>query len=378
MPTSDAQALILQVSADVSKLSKQFEKAVGIVNAGSGNMEARAKKAAAQVEGAFGNINFGKALDKVFDSSKLATLDAAGAKLRIFGSALEPLGVLGIAAAGAVLAFTLAMDQTGKAVEAAASVGKLSKEIGVSTDFIQAFNFAARQSDIDVTAADASIKALNVSLGAVQAGLAKSLQVKAFAAIGFTPEQLRQFHDVGDFLPVLADRIAEVGNAAEQAALAKRLGVLDLLPLLKQGGEAFNKLAQEARDLGIVMEADLIQKSEEAKKKLSEISDLTKAKATATFAEFADTLIAVKNAFLAAETAGLRFLATRRDHRAYPEGPACPSEPDPGPSARSVTTDPVQQPQRRIAGRADQQGRRRAYAGAAALCGLDRRTPARA
>jgi hypothetical protein len=122
-------------------------------------------------------------------------------------------------------------------------------------------------------------------------------------------KSLEQYHDIGDFLPVLADRIAKVGDAAEQAAILKKMGGEELLPLLKDGAAGFDALAKKAQDLGIVMDHATIEKAEEAKKKLTELDDVMKAKANITFAEFADTLIKVKQAFLDAETAGLRFLA---------------------------------------------------------------------
>jgi glutamine synthetase len=51
------------------------------------------------------------------------------------------------------------MEHTEKAVEFAASIAKIAKEVGVTTDFIQKFNFAAHQNEIDINAADASLKA---------------------------------------------------------------------------------------------------------------------------------------------------------------------------------------------------------------------------
>jgi hypothetical protein len=144
----------------------------------------------------------------------------------------------------------------------------------------------------------------------VQSGLARSLQANAFKPPSASrPAQLRGYRDAGELFPVLAQRIAGIGNAAEEAAIAKRLGIEELLPLLKQGADGFSALAQKAQDLGIVMDSATIEKAAEAKKKLTELDDVMKAKANVSFAQFADTLVDVKQKFLDAELAALSFLA---------------------------------------------------------------------
>lgn len=426
MASTDAQALLLKISADVSGMQKQMDKAVGYVDAGSGKMVLRSQQAAAAIEKSFGSVTadgfrtslsdmaklqdrltaaqlagnkaearalgehlalqrqvqkaavlqletqlaiakaagstkqiaelqellavtrevqrlsavgligtkglveaekaivsltaaekaaekagLGLAATRVFDSARLATLEEGSTRLRIFGSALEPLGAAGLAAAAGIAAFALVMERTSKAVEFGAAIGKIALEVGVSTAFIQKFNFAAHQSDIDIGVADQALKRLNETLGSVQGNLprAKNLAVVFANALKITPEQLRSYKDLGDLFPVLAERIKNAGSAAEQAAIAKKFGAEELLPLLKLGAAGFNELTQKAVDLGIVLDEVTIKKAEEAKKKLSELDDVMKAKANVTFLEFVDTLTAVKTAFLEAETAALRFLA---------------------------------------------------------------------
>lgn len=240
-------------------------------------------------------------------------LESAAASTGPFGAGMLQLGPAGLVAAAGMAAVVEGVkklaDATQAAIDYGAEVAKTAKTVGASSDFIQEFNYAARQSDIDVGAADGALKGLNTTLGLVQSGLARKQMVNAFKAIGFTPEQLKQYHDAGDLFPVLADRISKIGDASERAAIAKRLGIAELLPMLTQGADSFGTLAAKARDLGLVMDATLVVKAEEAKKKLGEISDVMAAKANIQFVQFADTLIAVKTAFLGAEIAGLHMLA---------------------------------------------------------------------
>jgi hypothetical protein len=306
---SDEYALILQISADVTRMEKAFAKAISIVDQGSGRMEHRAKLAGDRLGQFLGHADLGEAVGKVFNRSRLAVFEEGAARIPIFGAAIEALGPAGLAAAAGIAALAISLEHTEKAVEFGAEIAKMAKTVGVGTDFIQAFNYAAKQSEVDVGVADEALKGLNQSLGLVQAGLAKKQLANAFKALGFSPEELRQFHDVGDFFPVMAERIAAVGSEAEKAAIAKRLGVSELLPLLLDGAGGFNKLAAQFHDLGIAMDEGMIKKAEEAKIKLNEIDQVMKAKANVTFLQFADTLIAVKSAFLQATEAGLKFLA---------------------------------------------------------------------
>jgi hypothetical protein len=313
---TDEHALLLQISADNSRILKSFDQIVAKVNKGADVVEQRARRMAQNVEqsGRLLGDGFGVALEKMFSSTRLAVLEEGTARFRLMGGAVEALGAAGVVGAAGLAALFITMEHAEKAVDAAAGIAKLGKEVGVSTDFIQKFNFAAHQNEIEVTAADEALKNLNTSFGLVQSGLARKQQVNAFAALlgtdpGKTPEILRQFQNVGDFFPVLAKRIGEVGNAAERAAIAKRLGISELLPMLTGAENGFDALAKKAEDLGIVMSRSTIEKAEEAKRKLSELNDVMKSKANVAFAEFSDTLVQIKQLFLDAEVAGLKFLA---------------------------------------------------------------------
>jgi len=235
--------------------------------------------------------------------------DVKGAAAQL-GSIRATVMGLGEAAAAA-----FAVDEIQKAVEHAvdygAEIARTAKIIGVTTDFLQEFNFAAKQSEVDVGAADDGLKGLNASLGAVQANLPRAKQLAVtFEALGFTPDQLRGYRDAGELLPVLADRIKALSSAAERAAIVRKLGIEQLLPLLDKGGAGFNTLTQRARDLGVVMDASLVKQSEAAKEKLNEVDQVTQAKLNIGMAAFAGTLLKVKEGFAGAEIAALHFLAT--------------------------------------------------------------------
>jgi hypothetical protein len=274
---------------------------------------ARATAAAEKKGGGFFGMGFGAAGGAVAKAGEEEVLAEGAGKVGVFGAALKALGPAGLVAAGAIGAVGLAtekfLETTEHAIDAGAEIAKTSKELGVSSTFLQEFHYAAKQSDIDIGAADEALKGLNESLGAVNAGLPRAKGAwAAFHALGFSKEDLKQYHNAGELFAVLSDRIMKMGTDAEKAALAKKLGMAQLLPMLKEGQEGFNKMAQRARELGLVMDEVTVQKAEEAKKKLNELHDVVTGKLNTGFVQFADTLIFIKTKFAEATIAGLHFL----------------------------------------------------------------------
>jgi len=249
-------------------------------------------------------------LEKGFDDLAKSVGGAASA-LPGLGSAFGVLGAAGLVAAAGVGAFALAMKETEAAINYAADIKQIAVAVGVSTDFIQEFNYAAEQSDIAVGVADDALKGLNATLGAITLNLPKSEKAaKIFSeALGISREQLKSYSDVSELLPVIAEKIKQAGTYAEKYAIAKKFGIEALLPMLIQGAEGFNALAQAAHELGIVLDASVINKGAAAEDSLRKLDAVMKAQKAATFIEYKDALIEIKQAFVDAQIAGLQFLA---------------------------------------------------------------------
>jgi hypothetical protein len=297
--STEIDRLVVVFDANFQALNDKLDKAI-----------ARNKQAAKDVESAWAGKGLFGAAEKGLDSF-VEHVGEAARSIPVFGASLGALGPIGAAAAVGVGAFGIAMEQTNKAIEDAAGIGKLATTVGVSTDFIQKFNFAAKETEVDVGAADNALKALNASVGAVQGNLprAKQLAVVFADALKITPDQLRSYHDLEDLFPLIADRIKNAGSAAEQAAIAKKLGIEELLPLLKLGADGFNELAGEADRAGVVIKASTIEAAQKAQEKLKALDAVMQAQKTSTFVQYADTLIAIKTAFNDVTAAFLHFMA---------------------------------------------------------------------
>lgn len=254
----DAEALLLQVSADVRGLEKQFAKAQGIVNSGSKAMERRAQTASTTLERFFGKTDPAKALDKVFDATRFKVLDTGVAKVGLMGSALESLGPAGLVAAAAVGAVGAAFAGAREAARFADDIADTANRLHVTTDALQEYRYAIRAAGGEEKGADEALEGFSVTLGKAQQGLAKSQ--RAFISLGFTKDQIKSFKDVDEALRAVTDKIGGLGKNAQKDAIISQLGLDGLKPLLQGGVAEMERLRQEAHKLGIVMDADLVKR----------------------------------------------------------------------------------------------------------------------
>ncbi len=257
MSESDNQALLLQVSADLSKLTKAFQKAQGDVDAGASKIEKRAKQMAQKIEQSV-QISPKLAFLKVFDSSRLKVLDEGAAKLGVFGSALEDLGPYGIAAAGAIAAVTAALAGSKAAVEYADAIGDTAGNLHVTTDALQEYRYANRLAGGEIESVDEALASFNVTLGKAQAGIPKAL--KPFKELGFTKAQVTGFADAGAAIDAITKKLGGLSDVQKDAVI-DQLGLSGLKPLLEQGADKVDALKKKVKELGLVMDQDLIARA---------------------------------------------------------------------------------------------------------------------
>lgn len=253
----DNNALLLQISADLKKLEGNFKKAAGVVDAESGKIEKRSKKMADKIEENAGKADIGKALTKVFDSSRLKVLDTGAAKIGVFGSALEDLGPAGIAGAAGIGAVWAAMAGAREAAKFADDISDTAKRLHVTTDALQEYRYAIRAAGGDEAGADSALEAFSVTLGKAQQGLPKA--VKAFKDMGFTDKQIKGFRDADDALQQVTEKIAGL-SSVKQDAIIERLGLDGLKPLIEGGVDAMSRLRDEAHKVGVVMDSELVKR----------------------------------------------------------------------------------------------------------------------
>lgn len=217
--------------------------------------------------------------------------------------------VAGGAAVGtaAVAAFTYGMNLATAALENADALSAAATKIGVTAEALQGLRFAAEDADIPITAMDSGLSALNATLGALKTGIGDGKIRKAFEALGIPDSQLKSMVDATDLLPVLADKISEVGTQAEQVQIAKKLGVEELLPLLQRGSTGIKDLTDRARELGLVMDEQVVTSLADMSREMEIADGRLKMASLRLGAELTPALVATKN-WLAEAADGFRLL----------------------------------------------------------------------
>lgn len=250
---TDLEQLVWQMSADIRTLEKQNRKAVANVDQTANKIESRYK--------AVGKIDVGQFLDKTFDRTRLAAFDAGSARIPIFGQALEALGPIGIAAAAGVGLAALAVTQAIGAMRFADEIDDAAQKLNIGTEALQEYRFALTEVGGEAKDADAAIEGFQKKLGE---GMAGGKAKKWFERLGFGGDDLKAFDSTEDALNAVLDRISKLGTEAERAAVAEKLGLGPMVALAREGSGKLEELRQKARDLGIVMDADLVKKGADA------------------------------------------------------------------------------------------------------------------
>jgi hypothetical protein len=251
-------AKIVQVArftADGTQVTREFKE---MGDAGDRSFD-RIKRGAQSIPPAM------RAVDASVGVAKDKVSGLAGATGSL-GTVLTSLGPVGIAAAAAIggltLGFVALQNATRNAVKSLAEIDGTAQQLGVSIETVQEFRFAMLGIGEDAATADAALLAFSRSLGQLNTEIGQRAR-GALEELGFTDTEIKNLGTVEQALPRIADRIAALDNAAAQAAIAQKLGLEPMLELLQQGSAAFDRAAQQAREMGYVIDTELIRRAGE-------------------------------------------------------------------------------------------------------------------
>lgn len=293
MARKDADALLLQVSADISKLQKQFDKAVDTVNSGSKKMEDRASRFAKT----FGNANdnavqkFAHGIGQVAGESIAEFAQQSGRATTL----LEGFGAAGVAAAAVLGGLVVVLGQAKAAVAFGDAIADSAAKVGVSTDTLQEYRYAIHQVGGDYDDADEALSKFTQTLGKAELGFSKKA-LKPFAALGLTKEDLENFKSADDALKVILERLAGIQDERKRQGLAAALGLEKFIPLAREGSGRLDELRAAAHRLGYVMDADLVAKAGEANDKLEDLQAVANVQLKSAFVDLAPVILQVAGA----------------------------------------------------------------------------------
>ena len=197
---------------------------------------------------------------------------------------------IGIGSPAAVIAFTKS------SIDAASSINDVSKAAGISTDTLQEMRHAASLSGISFDELDGGMQKFSKSLGDLKAGsgaLYSYLKKTDEALLA----QVKSAKSTDEALNVMFGALKNVTDENQRAALSaaafgrsgQKLSVL---------ANDYENLRQQARDLGLVIDSELIENADEAGDKLDILSQVIKTQLTTALLELAPTITTVSQGLI--------------------------------------------------------------------------------
>jgi hypothetical protein len=187
------------------------------------------------------------------------------------------LGGLAAAFGGAMMARAAARFMGGQ-IEAAAAVFDTAKKLGVTSEALQQFQYAARQSGVSSESASTALGFFSKNLG--EAAMNGGQSADAFRRLGISIKGADgQIRNTSEMMPEIAEAFSKLPSHAEKTALAMRIfgrSGAAMLPVLEGGKDGVAALNKEFHQLGGGLDKEVV----EAGKKASDAIERMKTAAT--------------------------------------------------------------------------------------------------
>lgn len=199
---------------------------------------------------------------KFFVEADTKELEHAHEKVEGFAAKLKEVGE----AVATAFAFEKVKEFVESQVEAAAQLKDTATRIGTTTDELQAMQLAAGQAGVSNEGLATALRFLNRNMADASSKGGESAQ--AFQQLGVSiKDSSGKARPAGDVMQDLADAIASIDDPARQTQVAMKLlgrGGAELIPLLKEGGKAFEEAREQAQALGGGFSNEFVRSAKEA------------------------------------------------------------------------------------------------------------------
>ena len=195
-------------------------------------------------------------------------------------------GVAGAAAVGGLAALVK------RSIDAADSIAKTADKLGIGTAALQELRFAANLAGVEQTTLDMALQRFTrrAAEAAKGTGEAKDALKQMGIALKDQHGNMRRSEDL---LIDVAEAFKNTKDPAERLRLAFKLfdseGVA-MVNMLVNGGAALEATRQRARDLGIVLDEELLRNAEKAKDQLTVLGTVLSANLNKAVLEHADAI----------------------------------------------------------------------------------------
>ncbi|MGE0153033.1 MAG: phage tail tape measure protein [Reyranellaceae bacterium] len=169
--------------------------------------------------------------------------------------------VFSLRAAFAVLAGGAAMAGIQRLLDSIGSLGEKAEQLGISTDGLQAFQYAATQAGISAETLETSIAKFTRTIGEAADGSKPAID--AFEALGVKIlDASGKTRDSEVIMSEVAEALMKIESPAIRAARAADLfgkSGQKLLPLLSGGAAGLQRFRDEAAQLGLILDSSAIR-----------------------------------------------------------------------------------------------------------------------
>jgi len=147
---------------------------------------------------------------------------------------------------------------TAEVITFADRLDEMSQRLGISTETLSGWGYAAKMSGTDLESLAGAIPKLSKTLAAAADEGSKAGQL--FKALGIDVKDAEgNLRDVEDVLPEIADRFNALKNDTTEAALAQELfgrSGATMLEFLNRGSDGIAELTGRARELGLIVDGE--------------------------------------------------------------------------------------------------------------------------
>ena len=213
-------------------------------------------------------------LNALIGGSRLA-VSAVGGLVSAFGLLVNAVKAAAIGLTAATVAISGFILINARAID---TVGKLNQKLGLSTDFIQKFRFAAQQTGVETITTDLALQRFVRRLGEAQKNTGELLPALRRMGINLKDNN-GQFKSAEEVLLEFADGLAKTRQDTTKLALAFKAFDSEgaaLVSLLEEGSDALQDFFTQADKLGFVLERDAIKRVEQFNDNFNELVNIVR------------------------------------------------------------------------------------------------------
>lgn len=203
-------------------------------------------------------FGFEQGMDRAARTASKKSKDIEKALRAGFSGALAGVTSFTTALIGGLFSAQQAFDAFMRAIDNADRLDELSNRLGISTEQLSAWGYAAKLSGSDLESLTGSIQKFAKTVAS--AADSDSRQAQLFGALGISIKDAQgNLRDIEDLLPEVADRFKSLKNDTTEAALAQELfgrSGAELLEFLNKGSSGLKQMGDEARSLGAVIDGE--------------------------------------------------------------------------------------------------------------------------